>query len=130
MTLTNDDRAYALRGLLAMMLTAERRMLDESPSEEAREGAEIRMEVLTDVLVWTDRWIPEDRREPDILDHPTRAEVEQVSFGLGMVVAGLATVGETFDPEGALTSAVEALGLGLALEKNQQMAHRAPTQTQ
>lgn len=116
-TLSRDDRAYALRGLLAMMLTAERRVVDdESATEEARACAEIRMEVLADVLVWTDRWIPEDRREADILDHPTKAEVEQVSFALGMVVAGLATIGETFEPEGALTSVIASLGLGPALD--------------
>ncbi|MCC7542721.1 MAG: hypothetical protein IT379_41275 [Deltaproteobacteria bacterium] len=116
MTLSRDDRAYALRGLIAMMLTAERRVVDdESAPEEARACAEIRMDALVEVLVWTDRWIPEDRREPDVMDHPTKAEVEQVAFALGMVVAGLATVGETFDPEGALVSVLAQLGLGPAL---------------
>ena len=116
MTLSRDDRAYALRGLIAMMLTAERRVVDdESATEEARACAEIRMDALVEVLVWTDRWVPEDRREPDVMDHPTKTEVEQVAFALGMVVAGLATVGETFDPEGALTSVIASLGLGPAL---------------
>lgn len=111
-TLSRDDRAYALRGLLAMLLTAERRVADdESATEEARACAEIRMDALVEVLVWTDRWIPEDRREPDLMDHPTSAEVEQVAGGVAMVLAGFATIGETFDPEGALETVLAQLGL-------------------
>lgn len=110
MTITGDDRAFALRGLLAAMLAAQRLQADKGPAA-TRRAAEVRLDLLVELISWSDRWIPEERREPDPADHPTPAEVDRANDAIEMVIAGLATLGKTFDPEGALVTALANLGL-------------------
>ena len=114
-TKNGHDRGLVLRGLLAAMLAAQRRIVDAGPAR-ARRVPEVRLDLLVELLHWTNRWVPDESPELDVLDHPTPEEVEHVNDGLELVLSGLATIGNTFDPEGALTTALAQLGLGPALE--------------
>ncbi|MCC7540219.1 MAG: hypothetical protein IT379_28630 [Deltaproteobacteria bacterium] len=114
-TMNGHDRAFALRGLIAAMLAAQRIQVETGPAV-ARRAAEVRVDLLVELISWSDRWIPVEKREPDVADHPTPAEVEQANGALELVLAGLATLGKTFDPEGALVTALAHLGLVPALD--------------
>lgn len=139
MTTTNHDRAYAVRGLIALMLMGEERVLHQGTRPE-REAAKIRVDLLLELLMFTDECIPAEWRRPNVMDPPTPREIHQARDGvarlfsaLAMVgepgvvphdtrvqqardsrktwLAGLAAIGETFDPLAVLTTVFAQLDL-------------------